>query len=217
MKIFKKEKEVAVLALEYVETATHCVAAGRASVLAYLDGRLDEASAEQRKASDLETEADAERRKIRDVLFSGAYMPAMRGEISSVIETLDKVPNSSEDCCGFFVSTRPDVPDAFRESFVELTNTAFSVIDPLRKSVRNFFKPKGDIDKIREHNQAVSVCESDVDDLEWNLKKALFDSESLELARKQHLRLALERIAYISDVAENSAERLELAAMKSVL
>ena len=43
MKIFKKEKQVVNLALEYLETATSCVSVGQTAVLAYLMTRQQDA------------------------------------------------------------------------------------------------------------------------------------------------------------------------------
>ena len=53
MKIFKKEREVGSLALEYLETATRCVVAGEASVLAYLGDEIDAASVAQKEAASI--------------------------------------------------------------------------------------------------------------------------------------------------------------------
>ena len=50
MKIFKKEKEVVGLALNFLDLATRCVTSGESAVLAYLNGDLTEASAAQQEA-----------------------------------------------------------------------------------------------------------------------------------------------------------------------
>ena len=217
MKIFKKEKEVADLALEFLDTATRCVTSSEAAVLAYLNGEEIEASAAQRESADLESAADEQRRKIGDLLFSGAYLPLIRGDIFSVIETLDKVPNAAEACCGFFLSEKPTVPEEFQKSFQQVTTESFAAMVELRRAVKALFKPKGEIEKIRKHCVEVSVLESRVDEIEWSLTVSIFENEALDLAQKMHLKSALNHIVHISDVAENVADRLELASMKTVL
>jgi predicted phosphate transport protein (TIGR00153 family) len=217
MKIFKKEKEVAELALAYLETATQCVRCGETAILAYLKDDLVAASAAQRESADLESSADSERRIIGDRLFSGAYLPLIRGDIFSVIEALDKVPNAAESCCGFFLSEKPLIPESFQGQFQEIATESFGAMSELRKAVKWLFKPKGDIERIRLHCGEVSVLESRVDDLEWALTVAIFESDGIDLSQKIHLKTALDRIVHLSDVAENVADRLELAAMKSVL
>jgi predicted phosphate transport protein (TIGR00153 family) len=217
MKIFKKEKEVANLALEYLETATRCVSVGQSTVIAYLNGEIEKAAAMQRETADLESAADTARRSIGDRMYSGAYMPLIRGDIYSLIESLDKVPNAAEACTSFFLSEKPQVPDEFKEAFVAVTEESYGTMAELHKAVKTFFKPKGDIEKIRGHAKEVGVRESRVDDMEWVLAVAIFDSEKIDLSQKLHLRTALSRIVHLSDVAENSADRLELASLKSVL
>jgi len=217
MKIFKKEKEVADLALDYLDIATRCVTKGETAVLAYLKGEMAEASAAQKEASELEAEADAARRTIADRLFSGAYLPLMRGDIHSIIESLDKVPNASEACSGFFLSEKPEVPEEFRERFIDVTRESFGSMVNLRKAIKAFFKPKGDIEKIRKNAREVSILESRVDDLEWNLTTAIFECKEIDLCHRRHMKVALDKIAHLSDVAENVGDRLELAAMKSVM
>lgn len=167
MKIFKKEKEVANLALEYLETATRCVSVGQSTVIAYLNGEIEKAAAMQRETADLESAADAARRSIGDRMYSGAYMPLIRGDIYSLIESLDKVPNAAEACTGFFLSEKPKVPDEFKEAFVAVTEESFGTMTELHKAVKTFFKPKGDIEKIRANAKEVGVRESRVDDMEW--------------------------------------------------
>ena len=217
MKIFKKEHEVADLALEYLETATQCVASGKESVLAYLGGDMDAASTAQKAANEQESAADAERRAIGDKLFSGAYLPLIRGDIFSVIDHLDKVPNAAESCSRFFLGEKPEVDPAFHQQFLDITDLSFRAMGPLRKAVKAFFKPKGDIDKIRSNAHEVGVLESRVDEMEWELTVAIFESSELDLCQQRHLKAALGHVAHLSDVAENVADRLELAAMKSVL
>ena len=217
MKIFKKEKEVTDLALNYLDIATRCVAAGESAVLAYLSGDNETASTSQKEASNLETEADAARRTIGDRLFSGAYLPLIRGDIHSIIESLDKMPNAAESCSGFFLSERPLVSEEFRERFTEVTTESFESMNHLRKAVKAFFKPKGDVEKIRKNAHEVSIQESRVDDLEWDLTVAIFENKEIDLCHQRHMKVALDKIVHLSDIAENVADRLELAAMKSVL
>ena len=161
--------------------------------------------------------ADEIRRSIGDKLYSGAYLPLMRGDIYGIVESLDKVPNAAEACCSFIASQTPEIPDEFKESYLKLTRESFGIVAELSKVVKGFFKPKGKIDAIREHAQAVGEQESVVDGIEWDTTVRIFNSSSIDLAHKIHLKSALNRIVHVSDRAENAAEYIELVAMKSVL
>jgi predicted phosphate transport protein (TIGR00153 family) len=216
MKIFKKEGEVADIALEYLDAAERCVATGSEAILEYLSGDMSRQEELQRKVNDMEAEADRLRRAIGDKLFSGAYMPLMRGDIFRLIESIDRVPNAAEACCTFFYSERPHVPEEFREAFIEITRESFGEFEELKKAVKRFFKPKGKMDSIREHVEAIGTHESEVDEKELTLTLAIFDSSALELGVKLHLRKALSRIVELSDRAEDCGDHLILIALKSV-
>ena len=147
---------------------------------------------------------------------SGAYLPLLRGDIYSLIDSLDRVPNAAEACASFLLSERPAIPDEFKDRFQAVARASLGIIEPLHEVVRAFFKPKGKIDAIREQHKSVGVRESEVDQLEWDLTVAVYDS-SLDLAVKHHLKKALDRIVHVSDRAEDWADQLELVALKSVL
>lgn len=214
MKIFKKEKEVTELALKYLRAAERCVETCGKTIDAYLDGRTDEAATLREEASNQETQADRLRRKIGDKLFSGAYLPLLRGDIYSLIDSLDHVPNAAEASASLFVGEGPSVPDEFKERIRELTHASFGIIHPLHHLMKTFFNPKGHMDEIREDHKKIGIQESAVDQLEWNLTTDLYRS-TLDLAHKHHLKKALDFVARVSDRAEDTADQLELVALKS--
>lgn len=217
MKIFKKEKEVVELALRYLEVVEKCVQSAENAVILYLNGDRQGAAALKPDVGTLESKADEVRRSIGDKLYSGAYLPLMRGDIYGIVESLDKVPNAAEACGSFIASQTPEIPEEFRESYLEITRESFGIMTELSKVVTGFFKPKGKIDAIREHAQAVGEQESVVDGIEWDTTVKIFNSSSIDLAHKIHLKNALDRIVHVSDRAEDAAEYIELVAMKSVL
>jgi uncharacterized protein Yka (UPF0111/DUF47 family) len=53
--------------------------------------------------------------------------------------------------------------------------------------------------------------------MEAELTRAIFARDDLDLSRKLHLRQCVERLALLSDRAEIAADRLELAALKSIV
>jgi predicted phosphate transport protein (TIGR00153 family) len=216
MKIFKKEKEVTEIAEEYLDVAERCVTKAEEAILEYLSGDSSRQEQLQREVNTVEAEADALRRSIGDKLFSGAYLPLMRGDIFGLIESIDSVPNGAESCCTFFYSQKPHIPDEFREAFLEITRESLGVIKPLKKAVKRFFKPKGTMDSIREHADEISKQESVVDEKELKLTLAIFESQTLELSAKLHLKRALSRIVEISDRAEDCSDHLVLIAVKSI-
>jgi len=217
MKIFKKEKEVVSLAKDYLETVQACVNPAEAAVKAYLKGDLGEVANLRPQVAELESKADDVRRTIADKLFSGAYMPLMRGDIYSIFEALDRIPNAAEACCGFFASQNPFIPTEFTDQFAQITSDSFGIVGDLCVAVREYFKPKGKINSVREYVRNVGKSESVVDGQEWDLTVAIFNGSNLELAQKMHLKRALDSIVDIPDRAEDAAEMLSVVAMKSII
>ena len=215
MKIFKKEEKVAELALEFLDTSITCLGKAEEAIESYFEGDLEEAGKLCTVVRHLETDSDQLRRAIADELHSGAYLPLIRGDIYSLVEAIDRVPNAAEACSTFFMSQKPAIPAEFKADFRRILSESLQIMKPLAEAIRTFFDPKGQNDEVRALTDQVSIQESMVDEQEWALTNAVFDSE-LDLAAKLHLRDAIRRIVHVSDRAEDAADQLGLVAVKSV-
>jgi hypothetical protein len=213
---FKKEKEVIALILKHLELVEDSLKTGIRTIEFYLDDNIGEAKILGRKVRSEESEADIVRYKIRDKLYSGAYLPLLREDIYKLIESIDKVANAGEACCDFFLNQRPVIPDELKPAFVEVVRESLGIIDNLKLAVLCYFKGECKIEVVREHTKEVGMQESRVDKLEWDLTKAILTSP-MDLANKLHLRLCLESIVEISDRAEDAGDQLELATLKSMV
>ena len=212
---FKKEKEVIDLISRYLDEVANCVLTAQKGIEAYLEGDMDSAKVLSQKSSESETQADASRHRIRDKLYSGAYLPLIREDIYTMVESIDKVANAGEACGRFFLNQRPDIPDGLRSRFLSAVRESFGALGPLQDAVLCFINGDCATDRVRELARAVGTIESKVDKIEWQLTKEIFTS-SLEHSRMLHLRLCLDDIVEISDRAEDAADRLELVTLKSV-
>jgi predicted phosphate transport protein (TIGR00153 family) len=213
---FKKEKEVIELILKHLELVEDSIKTGIRTIELYLDDNISEAKVLGRKVRSEESEADIVRYKIRDKLYSGAYLPLLREDIYKLIESIDKVANAGEACCDFFLNQRPVIPDELKPAFVEVVKESLGIIDNLKLAVLCYFKGECKIETVREHTKEIGMQESRVDKLEWDLTKAILTSP-MDLAHKLHLRLCLESIVEISDRAEDAGDQLELATLKSMV
>jgi predicted phosphate transport protein (TIGR00153 family) len=212
MLIFKKEKRVVSLISEHADRTAECVSEWTAALKAYVDGSDDDLS---KKITDLESEADARLREIRELLFSGAYLPTVRADIYRLMAAVDRIANAAEEASFFFFLERPDIPDEFAPAFRAMIEGSGESFKALEKALRGYVKPGGKIDKIREHVRSVSELESSVDEMETSLVRQVFASE-LELARKLHLRDCIRHIAGVADRCEDAADELMLTSLKSI-
>ncbi len=216
MKIFKKEKQVVELALRHSEKTSECVAIMTASLKAYFvdgDGQLEEAAA---KVGSIEADADRILRDIRELLYSGAYLPTIRGDIYKLLSAFDGVTNNVESCLEFVSCQKPSHTGMFAEDLEKILNLTEDCFGQLRLAMRAFFKPKGKFEDLRERARKVGRLESEIDDIQRSLVTRIFQSE-LGLAEKQHLNSMLDNLVRISDRLENTADELQLVSLKSVV
>ena len=214
MVIFKKEKEVVDLILKHLNTAEECLTTAMKTVETYLRGEIPEAKALALKVDGIETENDFIRYSIRDKLYSGAYLPMVRGDIYNVIERIDKVCDAAEACCDFFLDQRPEIPEELKPQFLHVAQMSFGIFIPLKEALEDYLGEGSKVKVIREKAKQVGIVESEVDKLEWDLTREIFTA-SLDWGHKVHLRLCLDTIVEISDRAEDTADRLEIAVIKS--
>ena len=212
--IFKKEQEVIDLVLRHVSTTEECLKTALETIETYLKGDIPKAKSLALKVDGIETENDQIRYDIRDKLYSGAYLPIIRGDIHNVVERIDKVCDAAEASCDFFLDQRPEIPEELNPQFLRVAQESFGIIVPLREALENYLGERGKVKVIREKAKQVGVKESDVDKLEWDLTRDIFTSP-LDWGHKVHIRQCLETIVEISDRAEDAADQLELAVIKS--
>jgi predicted phosphate transport protein (TIGR00153 family) len=212
--IFKKEKDVIDLIFKHLDTADECLKTALETIESYLKGDIPKAKQLALRVDGIETEDDFIRYTIRDRLYSGAYLPMIRGDIYNLVERVDKVSDAAEACCDFFLDQRPEIPDGLKPQFLRVAQESFGIIVSLREAIINYLGEGGSVEAVREKSKEVGIKESDVDKLEWDLTRQIFTSP-LDWGHKVHLRQCLETMVEISDRAEDAADQLELAVIKS--
>lgn len=158
-----------------------------------------------------ESRCDELRHDIETRLFEGALMPAARGDIFNVLETTDKVPNKMESVCDMVYLQGMKAPEFIREDMKLLVDRTMDCTRALTEALKSMFR---DAHHAKELTTAVSERESEVDKVERDMVKKLFQREDLQLAEKMHLRELITQITAISDRAENAADRIEIMAVK---
>ncbi|MBW2058972.1 MAG: DUF47 domain-containing protein [Deltaproteobacteria bacterium] len=212
--IFKKEKEVIELIIKHLDKVEETLATAKKCIETYITGNISEAKVLALKVDGLETQADFIRYNIRDRLYSGAYLPAIREDIYHLVESIDKVDDAAEACCDFFLDQRPEIPQEMREQFLRVAQESFATMGALKEGLLEYVGGEGDVDFIREKAKQVGIKESDVDKIEWDLTRQIFTAP-LDYGHRIHLRLCLDTIVEISDRAEDAADLLEMVTMKS--
>ena len=216
MQIFKKEKKVVQLALEHADITAQGMAIMVRAIGAYAagdDSGLDEAA---QTVCRKESAADDLLREIRELLYSGAYLPTIRGDLYRLLSTIDRIANRTESCVRFVSYRRPARVTEFAGQFESILEMTADCFGQLQIALAAFLKPKGDIDDLRASAKRVSEIESAIDERERDLTREIFASE-FDLAEKLHMADMLTRIGNISDQVENAAGELELLSLKSII
>ncbi|MFB0507591.1 MAG: DUF47 domain-containing protein [Thermodesulfobacteriota bacterium] len=211
----KKETEVGNLILKFIGKVGECLQASMETIDHYLKAEIDEAKEIAKKTDILETETDFIRYEVEGLLFSGAFLPSLRGDVHVLVEALDKIADSAEACCDFAMGQRPEIPEDFKSDFHKVSVDSICSYDPLKEAVENLFSAGDkDVSIIRERIRDAGIRESDVDDLEWKLTRRIFTSD-IPLVQKLHLQHWLEKIANISDRVEDASDWLNSLIFKA--
>ncbi len=216
MLIFKKEKAVIELISRHIDKSTECVQATIDFLKAYIADNHSDSTDAVRRVNSLESEADTLLREIRDMLYSGAYLPQIRGDIYRLMSAIDGVSNKSEDCFDHFHYQFPEIPDEYTGDIGTILDLTLECFSALQKGLKAYFGPKDKVEKVRKHGMRVSEYESRIDALERELTARIFKT-SMDKGEKLHLRRCLRKISAISDATEDAADQLQWVSVKSVL
>ena len=178
----------------------------------------DHESARQRANSvvEIESRADTFERQIREVLLDGAFLPHIRSDVYRLVEAVDAIAGKSESVAQFIMDQSPEIPEQFEADLLEIFQQCLNCFLELRKALRAYFKPKGEIENLHIHVTRVGEIETEIDVRESTLIRQIFASQ-LELAKQIHLKQLISAIGNIADLSEDASDELEFAAMKSVV
>lgn len=216
MLIFKKEKAVIELIFRHIDKSAECVQATIDSLRAYIGDNNSNSTESVRLVNSLESEADALLRDIRDMLYSGAYLPQIRGDIYRLMSAIDGVSNKAEDCFDHFHYQFPEIPDEYVADINTILDLTLECFAALQKGLKAFFGPKDKLEKVRKHSMRVSEFESRIDKLERELTARIFKT-TMDKGEKLHLQECLSKIAAISDATEDAADQLQWVSVKSII
>jgi hypothetical protein len=216
MIIFKKEKEVIDLIEKHADKMEECLSTAIKTIQAYLKENIGEAKKLSRETDKIEKQADLIRHEIRNKLYYGAYLPLLREDIYKLVECIDMVANAAEKCCDFFLNQRPVIPDFLKPEYLEAVKESLGVSAPLKHALLCYLEGLSPIEVSRQHSREIGLLESKVDQIEWDITKKIFSSD-LDYSYKIHLRLCLDTIVEVSDIAEDAADQIELITLKSMV
>ncbi len=207
-----KEKEVKELIDEHVQKVGNCLGCFKGCLEAFLQDDIARAESIHKGCDDAETDADIVLRKIGDYLYSGAFLPIARKDVYMLTEFVDKIANKAEAVSDVVVYQSPEVPDDYKDALRAIMESIFKMFGVFQEAVALFvpydsLQVEDKLAAMRERITSIGIMESEIDEQEEALMRALFHSD-LPLANKLQLERFFRRVTDISDVIEDAADRL---------
>lgn len=206
-----KENDVFKALDDHLRVVHETLKAFQALVMSYIDGNLNDAEKFEREVSELETKADKLRRTIEMMLYEGAFLPANRGDYVRLSELVDQVADAAESAAHTIILAKPKVPGELREEFLALVESGLKTYEKLMKAVKAL---NTDVDRAIKLAKEVEDAEEKADDIEYNLKKHVFDSEDITTYAKIIWNQILTKIGDIADRAEDASDQVLLMSVK---
>ncbi|SFI08329.1 hypothetical protein SAMN05192551_10673 [Tindallia magadiensis] len=178
----------------------------------YVEGKEEAFEKRVKEMTVAEKEADDKLKRIKYKLYAYNLIPEASGDILELTDALDEIVDRAKAVHLSLSIEKPIIPDFARESFISLNKASCEAADELMKGVRSFFQNTG---MVEDHVAKVYFYEGEADKLEEEIARQVFSSQEINrLSHKMHLRYFVERIASISDIAEDVALKLSVFQLK---
>ena len=195
----------------YLGHVDDCLEGFSDAVRRYLDcGFCPEVEELRHRSHHAESSADDLRREIEKTLFERELLPESRGDLLSLLESLDHVPGATQGVLNILFLERPTFPGFLREDFLELLKINTQAYAYIREAVLSLMENPS---KTLELTRQVDDLESGSDQLQQQALRRLFDSD-LELALKLQIKDLIRTVGAISDRCEHSADLINIIAIK---
>lgn len=213
MKILKsKIKELISEIDSFLDTIAKSALVFKAGIDDYFNKKMERLKVRLEEVGQLENEADSLRRSIKYKLYSRMLIPDARGDVLGLLETSDNVIDRTKKILKSFEIEKPDIPGSLAEDFKDLSTASANAVDEMVKAARAFFS---ETEMINDFINKVYFYEHEADKLEEQIKRKVFTNRKIkELSCRVYIRDFAERIAHLSDDAENVCERLFIYAIK---
>ncbi len=203
---WKKQKEIEKLVLKHLEQVEESLLHFQEALAAYLTGDMEKAEELALATHTAEGRADDVRREVETAMLGGALLAPSRRDILEVIEQVDKLANAGEESLDYLLLQRISIPDSLKAFIQKIADKTGEIAAEVNYSMRFLFD---DMNKALEHTKQIEIKESEVDRMERDAIKTIFNME-IDLALKLQLYGLIEVLVEISDRAEDLSDRIDM-------
>ncbi len=208
---WQKRDNVQQMLADYFEQCDACYKLFEKSFKTYLEmGHGSTFEASVHKTHEAESAADDLRREIEYTLYGKALLPESRGDLLTLLETFDRLPNAAETILFALRCQNIRIPDYLQQEYQALVEANLKAYYLARKAVDNLFdNPRITLRSTKE----VDEKESAADRIERDLVCAIF-ADDMDTGHKILLRDLAQLIGKIADRAESAADCIGIIAIK---
>ncbi|MGM0445553.1 MAG: DUF47 domain-containing protein [Bacillota bacterium] len=210
--IFNKSKELEKDINEYLDNVEEALLIFKRDINRYFEGNYDLFEENLNDILEIENKADKLLKDIKYKLYTYMLIPEARGDVLSLLETMDNEVDLCKKVLMQFSIEKPEIRDFVLAEFKDLTKQSINSAEEVVKGIRTYFE---EISMVNDYVNKVHFYEHEADKIEERIKRKVFNTDEIdEFSKRVHLRHFSERIAYFSDLAEEISEKLSVAAIK---
>ena len=198
---------------EHAEKVQECAWAFQQAIECHVSSQCQTFDDLRTEVIQLESQADAIKRRIRGHLPIGSLMPVSKFQLFRYLREQDGVLDAVEDALDWIsFRQKPGIPSSLEKDFFLLVDAVIEPIEELSKMVRqarNYFKSYNEDQRIKVKNiiRNLRKQEHEADKIEDALKGKLFNMD-IDAVSIYHLIRLVEIVGSIADHAENAGDMM---------
>jgi predicted phosphate transport protein (TIGR00153 family) len=199
--------------LEHAEKVQECAWTFQQAMECYVSSQCPTFEELRQEVVQLESEADAIKRRIRGHLPIGTLMPVSKFQLFRYLREQDGVLDSVEDALDWIsFRQKPGFPDDLKKDFFLLVDAVVEPIEELGRMVleaRKYFQSFNEAQRVRVKDiiRNLRRQEHEADKIEDLLKGKLFNMD-IDAVSIYHLIRLVEIVGSIADHAENAGDMM---------
>lgn len=211
--IFKQTNELIRSIEEFIDITREGSLHFKKALSLFLENKIAEFEERVAIISENEHNADSLKKIIESKLYLRMLLPESRGDVLTILETMDKITNRSKSVIKAFSVERPEIPEDVKSGMLELAEAADKAVEALVAVVRAYFD---NAHNVHEKLHLVKFYEKEADVLSEKIKRDIF-AYSTPLAVKLQLRDFISGIDGLADSALDVADVVSIAAARLIV
>jgi len=199
--------------LEHAEKIKECVWAFQQAIECHITDQCESFEEFRKEVDNLESQADAVKRRIRGHLPKGTLMPVDKFELFRYLHEQDKVLDAVEEALDWIsFRSEPGIPDALHKDFFLLVDAVLDPVEEMCRMVaeaRKYFTSFAEKQRrlIKDIIHTLRQQEHEADKVEDAIKAKVLNMQIDPVTVFHMIRLA-ETIGSIADHAENAGDMM---------